>query len=58
MTTKTLGKLLSWSFPALSAVCLLGALVLLLAQPSADNLLLVSSCSLALTTTTYLATWK
>jgi hypothetical protein len=56
MSHKTLGKLISWTFPAVSAVCLLGAAVLLFAQPTAGNLLLVTTASAGLSVTTWLAT--
>jgi hypothetical protein len=58
MSSKTLGNAITWSFVALSAVCLLGALLLLCVQPTAENMLLVSTASLGLTTTTFLASWK
>jgi hypothetical protein len=55
MSHKTIGKLISWSFAGLSAVWLFGALVLLFVQPTAANMMLVSSASLGLSTTTWLA---
>jgi hypothetical protein len=56
MSHKTLGRLISWSFAALSLLCLLGALLLLDGQPTAENLLLVTTCSTGLAVTTWLAT--
>jgi hypothetical protein len=58
MSHKTLGNLISWSFVGLSALCLLGALLLAVADPGEGSLALVTTCSLGLATTTYLASWK
>ncbi len=55
---RRLGNAISWSFVAASAVCLLGALVLALVSPDTNTLALVTTCSLGLATTTYLASWK
>jgi hypothetical protein len=55
MSHKTLGRVISWSFAGVSALCLLGAVAVLLLQPSAANMVLVSSASLGLSTTTWLA---
>ncbi len=55
---KRLGNAITWSFVACSAVCLLGALLLACVSPGEASLALVTTCSLGLFTTTYVATWK
>jgi hypothetical protein len=58
MSHKTLGRVITLSFVACSAVCLLGALLLAIASPGEESLALVTTCSLSLSATTWLATWK
>jgi hypothetical protein len=52
------GDVITWGFVALSAVSLLGAVLLALASPNEATLGVVTTCSLGLTVTVWLASWK